>query len=78
MTAMSTTHNPYVSLTSLSDLEARLFSAPICESANSAAFVQRAVTVPRTPAANQRSFLPDPPTSRHREGIVESFLLRAA
>ena len=77
MTAMSTTHDSYTLLSSLSDLEVRLFSAPIGRAANTSAFVEQACPGRRVRAANVRSLVPDPPKSSGRAGIIESVLLRA-
>ncbi len=77
MTAMSTTHDAYTLLSSLSDLEARLFCAPIGQAANTSAFVEQSVRGGRVRAANVRSLVPDPPKSSGRAGIIESVLLRA-
>lgn len=75
---MSTTHDSYTLLSSYSDLEVRLFSAPTGQAAaNSNAFVEQAIPRRRVPAANVRSFLPDPPQSSLRGGLIESVLLRA-
>jgi|GEM_PF-2379152 len=77
MIAMNTTQDAYASLTSLSDLETRLFSAPVAKVANTAAYLEHVVPVQRIRAANVRPFLPDPPQSSRR-GLVESVLLRAS
>ncbi len=77
MTAMSTTHDAYTLLSSLSDLEAHLFSAPIGAAANTSAFVEQAYPGRRVRAANVRSLVPDPPKSSRRAGLIESVLLRA-
>ncbi len=74
---MSTTPAPYRSFRSLSDLEVRLFCAPIAEAANTLAFVEDVTGGRRMVAANVRSFIPDPPESKGR-GMVESALLRVA
>lgn len=77
MTAMTTTHDSYSLLSSLSDLEVSLFSAPVGEqAANTNAFVEQAVAGRRLRAANVRSFVPDPPKSSRGDGIIESVLLR--
>lgn len=78
MTAMSTTHDPYSLFRSLSDLEVRLFSAPIARAANTRAFVEESRQGRRMVAANVQSFVPDPPKSSGRAGLIESMLLRAA
>lgn len=79
MAAMSTTYDSYTLLSSLSDLEVRLFSAPVGQAAaNSNEFVKQLIPGRRVRAANVRSLLPDPPKSSGRAGIVESVLLRTA
>ena len=78
MTAMNTTNDTYTLLSSISDLEARLFSAPIARAANTLAFVQQATPFHAGRAANQRSLVPDPPASHRPAGIIESVLLRVA
>jgi len=78
MTAMSTTYDSYTLLNSLSDLEVRLFSAPVAQAANTVAFVEEATPRHGASAANERSLLPDPPKSQRPAGIIESVLLRAA
>ena len=79
MTAMSTTYDAYSLLSSMSDLEVSLFRAPVGRAAaNSNAFVEQVSPGRRVRAANVRAFLPDPPKSRGRAGIIESVLLRAA
>lgn len=79
MTDMSTTYDAYNLLSSLSDLEVSLFSAPVGQAAaNSNAFVEQVIPGRRVQAANVRSFVPDPPKSNGRAGIIESILLRAA
>lgn len=75
---MITTHDSYRLLSSLSDLEVRLFSAPIARAANTSAFVEQATPGRKLQAANARSLVPDPPNSAGRGGIIESVLLRAA
>ncbi|MGH1340258.1 MAG: hypothetical protein ACRBN8_01810 [Nannocystales bacterium] len=75
---MTTTHDSYTLLSSFSDLEVRLFSAPRGQqAANSNAFVAQTFPGCRERAANVRSLVPDPPKSSGRVGIIESVLLRA-
>lgn len=79
MAAMSTTYDSYTLLSSFSDLEVRLFSAPVGQAAaNSNAFVEQVIPGRRMQAANVRSLVPDPPKSSGRPGIIESVLLRTA
>ena len=76
---MSTTHDSYTLLSSLSDLEVSLFSTPIARAANTVAFVEWVIPGRLVQAANKRSYVPDPPRSNRPVGmIVESVLLRAA
>ena len=77
MTAMSTTYDTYTLLSSLSDLEARLFSAPVQQAANAWAFVEQANESPTLRAANVRPVVPDPPPTCDDPGIIESVLVRA-
>ncbi|MCR9160906.1 MAG: hypothetical protein ACE37F_10765 [Nannocystaceae bacterium] len=75
---MNSMHDPYAFLPGLTDLETRLFSAPVPTDAHVATYLEQA-TVRRLPAANVHPFLPDPPRVRGTSGlVVESVLLRAA
>lgn len=74
---MDSTRNPYATLTSLSDLEARLFDSPVPEAANAAAYVRMIALASRAArAANVQPQLPGPPISACLS-LVESVLLRA-
>lgn len=75
---MSTTHAPSASLTTFSDLEARLFCAPRTPAADALAFVSQLGPCGPLRAANVRAFLPDPPKNKRGGGLIESVLLRAA
>ena len=74
---MNTTYDPYAFLPGLTDLETRLFSAPVPVDAHVATYLEE-VPPRRLRAANVRPFLPDPPKRRAGAGLVESVLLRAA
>ncbi len=75
---MSTTHATSASLTTLSDLETRLFSARRSPAADALAFVAQLGPSGPLRAANVRAFLPDPPKAGRRAAVIESVLLRAA
>ncbi len=73
---MNTTYDPYAFLPGITDLETRLFGAPVPVDALVATYLEQA-PARRPRAANMRPFLPDPPQLR-RAAVVESVLLRAA
>lgn len=74
---MNTTHDPYACLPGLTDLETRLFSAPLPVDVHVALYLEQA-PADRLQAANVRPFLPDPPQRRSGAAVIESVLLRAA
>jgi hypothetical protein len=74
---MNTTYDPYAFLPGLTDLETRLFSAPVPVEAHVAVYLEQ-VPARRLRAANVRPFVPDPPKRHSAAGVVESVLLRAA